>query len=80
MLSAKIEFATGHETTAIKQLKSLLSESQEASDIADLKYELFRMTGENHFKTTALEEYQKLYEQTPKFEYKKRIEELTNTK
>ena len=28
-------------------------------------------------KSTALELYQKLYEKTPKFEYKKRIEELS---
>ncbi|OQY27769.1 MAG: hypothetical protein B6244_09700 [Candidatus Cloacimonetes bacterium 4572_55] len=85
-LSAKIDFASGHQKKAVAMLSEMLAGSEEKSEIADLNYELRIMNGElgnteqaDKHRQAALERYQKLYEKTPKFEYKKRIEELTTT-
>ena len=63
----------------------MLAETENKSEIADLNYELFQFSMSNaqlsikkgEYRRTALHLYQKLFERTPKFDYKKRIEELS---
>ncbi|MEW6686774.1 MAG: hypothetical protein AB1393_11310 [Candidatus Edwardsbacteria bacterium] len=61
---------------AREQLKDMLKESKEETQLASLHYELFKLTGEQESKTKALELYLRLYEKTPNIQYKERIEEL----
>jgi hypothetical protein len=89
LLSAKIAFAQG-DKTAPNRLYEMLEQTEDDEQTAELHYELWKMldaqtskvlktfevsTAEDH-RQKALELYQQLYEKTPKFEYKKRIEEL----
>jgi hypothetical protein len=64
----------------------MLAETEDEKEQAILHYELwkaqtlkvsepFEVSGEDH-RQKALELYQNLYEKTPNFEYKQRIEEL----
>ena len=69
---------------ALRQLQAMLTDTTEEKKKATLHYELFQLCTENEefgidtekHRQTALELYQKLYEKTPKFEYKNRIEAL----
>jgi tetratricopeptide (TPR) repeat protein len=88
LLSAKIAFVQD-DKTAPNRLYEMLEQTEDDDQIATLHYELWKMvrqtskvfktfevfTAEDHRKK-ALEVYQQLYEKTPKFEYKKRIEKL----
>jgi len=76
VLSAKIDFVLGKKTEAIRRLSDMLTHTQDEAEIAGLHYELWKMTGKENHRQTALERYRTLHKQTPKFEYKKRIEEL----
>jgi len=80
VLLAKIDFALGHHEKAVTMLTEMLANTEDKSEIADLNYELWEMeTGERKRERgeKALKLYRELYEKTLKFEYKKRIEELT---
>ena len=78
VLSAKIDFALGHQEKAVAMLSEMLAGAEEKSEIATLHYELwqFKVETEAHHQT-ALKLYQELYEKTPNIEYKKRIDELS---
>jgi tetratricopeptide (TPR) repeat protein len=92
VLQAKIDFAMGEQVQGITMLLEMLAEATDESQKATLHYELWKMcrgescarpmagtrpaaTTDEH-RQKALELYQKLYEKTPKVEYKQRIEEL----
>lgn len=76
LLSVKISFAQGNKT-APNRLYEMLEQTEDENQIAILQYEIWKMNQKEDHRQKALEFYQKLYEKTPKFEYKKRIEELT---
>lgn len=83
VLQAKIAFALGKQKQVISMLLEMLAKAKDNSQKATLHYELYQMeTGERkeEISQKALELYQKLYENLPKFQYKKRIEELKNNK
>ncbi|MCK4358628.1 MAG: tetratricopeptide repeat protein, partial [Candidatus Cloacimonetes bacterium] len=87
VLSAKIDFALAKDDTsqnnAISKLQEMLSKTEDDEEKATLNYELGIMNEElkkedisKKYKGEALRLYKELYKKTPKFEYKKRIEEL----
>ncbi len=88
---AKIDFAQGNHELASQNLTSMLEEAEEESEQAELHYELWKMLvsstssgqalsgaeeTEQQHRNEALARYKHLYEKTPDFQYKKRIEEL----
>ena len=77
LLSAKIDFALGHREKAVTLLSEMLIQTKNKAEQADLHYELYQcgVAREEHRKEV-LRLYQELYTKTPKFEWKKRIEEL----
>ena len=88
VLQAKIDFQLANTkmlrlTRGITPLEKMLTDAQNEYQQAVLNYELGLMSNElmrrdqakKHWRD-ALELYQKLYEKTPSFEYKQRIEEL----
>ncbi|OQY27980.1 MAG: hypothetical protein B6244_08530 [Candidatus Cloacimonetes bacterium 4572_55] len=83
MLAAKIDYATGKPEKAIQILTGMLAQTQDKYEFVTLHNELWQMykqrdqTGQaQEHRRKALELYRKLYEKTPKYEYKQRIEEL----
>ena len=87
VMEAKLKALTDP-NKAIDMLSKTLKTATQDREIALVHYELFKlMVKEKDFKheaedhrQVALEQYQKLYENTPDFEFKQRIEELQNTK
>ncbi|MCP4400413.1 MAG: tetratricopeptide repeat protein [bacterium] len=79
VLSAKIDFVLDKQEHAVTLLTEMLAQTKDNAQRAELHYELsqFGVEHENHRKE-ALRLYQKLYEKTPKVEWKKRIEKLKN--
>lgn len=73
----------------IEPLEQMLAETDDPAQQAKLHYELWQIAADfpqledlenlkpEEHRRAALKLYQKLYEKTPKFEYKKRIEELS---
>jgi len=57
-------------------LLGMLSESKDDEQIATIHYELWKMTSKKEHSEKAIELYKQLYEKTPKYEFKKRIEEM----
>ncbi len=87
VLSSKIDFALAKDETsqnnAMLKLQQMLTETEDNEEKATLNYELGIMNYElkgkkisRNYKNEALRLYEELYKKTPKFEYKKRIEEL----
>ncbi|KAA3600854.1 MAG: tetratricopeptide repeat protein [Calditrichaeota bacterium] len=76
VLTEKINFALGDKENPPKQLQKMLIETEEIEEIVELNYELWKINSEEKYKIEALKLYQKLYSKTPKFDYKKKIEEL----
>ncbi len=69
----------------IEPLEQMLAGTEDQKEQANINYELQIMNDElgkperaDKHRQAALEMYQKLYEKTPKSEYKQRIEELSN--
>ena len=54
----------------------MLNDYKEESQIADINFELFKLAGYKKYKNRAVEIYRKLYEKTPKIDYKNKIDEL----
>ncbi|KAA3600889.1 MAG: tetratricopeptide repeat protein [Calditrichaeota bacterium] len=78
LLSSKIDFALGDKENPPKQLLEILTETKDKVEIADLNYELWKMTSDRKYKIEALNLYQRLYSKTQKDYFKKYIEELEN--
>jgi tetratricopeptide (TPR) repeat protein len=80
VLLARIDFALGHQEKTVTLLSRMLTQTENKVEKADLHYELHQcgVEREEHRKE-ALQLYQELYTKTPKFEWKKRIEELEIT-
>jgi len=92
VLKEKLSFEITHDSDeknkVINNLKKMLLKFKEDEHIAILNYELWNILSENsglnlkfseklsEFKDTALSVYRRLVKKNPKFEYKKRIEEL----
>ena len=62
--------------SGILSLESMLNDYKEESQIADINFELFKLAGYKKYKNRAVEIYRKLYEKTPKIDYKNKIDEL----
>jgi serine/threonine protein kinase/tetratricopeptide (TPR) repeat protein len=89
---AKIKFKTVKNYTlriknCIESLEKILEETKDEKRIANLNYELAIMNNElnreknaDRHKMKAIDIYKKLYEKTPKIEYKNKIEDLEKLK
>ncbi|KAA3600886.1 MAG: hypothetical protein DWQ06_08675 [Calditrichaeota bacterium] len=77
--SSVIDFALGDKENPPKELLEMLSQTEVKEEIANLNYELWKMTSEENYKIEALKLYQELYSKIPNFKYKKCIEELSKT-
>ncbi len=76
ILRIKID-STKNKSNAIKELEAILTEYEgDKEKVAKILYELWKLTGDISNRNKAKEMYQALYEKTPKYEYKKRIEEI----
>ncbi|KAA3600853.1 MAG: hypothetical protein DWQ06_08505 [Calditrichaeota bacterium] len=80
VLTEKINFRLNDKNSAIKKLKEIFEEIEDEEEIANLNYELWKMTSDKRFKTEALKLYQVLYSKISKSYFKKCIEELEKTK
>lgn len=58
-------------------LEQMLEETSSPSEQAELNYQLWKLSGDSVHHDAALELYEALSEKAPRFEYKKRIDELT---
>ncbi len=80
IISAEIQgyviSASNDISSAVRSLERMLDEYPKSSWSADINYELFLLTGKEEYKKAAEGIYSSLYEQTPQFEYKKRLEIL----
>ncbi|MCC7429363.1 tetratricopeptide repeat protein [bacterium] len=76
VLSEKINFALGDKENPPKQLTEMLSKTKDTERTATLNYELWKMNQGEKFKNEALKLYRELYLKKPKFEFKKKTEEL----
>lgn len=78
ILLARIDWAMNQREPAIAILDELMTSAMKDSERADVHYQRVQMglSPEEH-RRAALELYQKLYEQTPKYEYRTRIAELS---
>ncbi|KAA3600855.1 MAG: hypothetical protein DWQ06_08515 [Calditrichaeota bacterium] len=76
VLSLKLNFALGEKVNPPKQLLQMLAETEDKEEIVILNYELWKMTSQEKYKIEASKLYKELYSKTPKFDYKKKIEEL----
>lgn len=60
----------------IKAIEAMLFDNKDEGEIAVINYELWKLTGDRKFSKEAIDIYSILYQKTPKFDYKKRIEEM----
>jgi serine/threonine protein kinase/tetratricopeptide (TPR) repeat protein len=75
VLLARIKAAGGGTDVAMQRLYGLLEEATDDDQRAELRYWLWKLGAVSHA-ATALGLYKTLYANTPKHEYKKRIDEL----
>ena len=57
-------------------LESMLNDYDEGCQIADINFELFKLTGYAKYKIRAMDLYNKLYDEIPKIDFKNKIKEL----
>ncbi len=77
LLAAKQQYAHEDKPEAVKILQGLLEEAGEADQKASIYYELWRIQpGNSDYQQQARQLYEALYGSTPKFVYRKRLEEL----
>ncbi|HAQ61400.1 TPA: hypothetical protein DCR49_05290 [Candidatus Delongbacteria bacterium] len=74
MLSYKLK----HDEISLQ--KMLDCQSPDDDQTADIYYELWKITGKPDYKTKACDKYKFLSSKSQKFEYRKRIEEMENSK
>ncbi|KAA3600887.1 MAG: tetratricopeptide repeat protein [Calditrichaeota bacterium] len=79
ILSLKLNFILNDKVNPPQELLEMLSQTKDEEEKATLNYELWKMTSEEKYKIEASKLYQELYSKIPNFEYKKRIEELSQT-
>jgi tetratricopeptide (TPR) repeat protein len=75
-LGAQLLHGEGKKEEAIRELNSMLSDAQDAQQEAEVHYQLYRVTDSPASRAQALIFYRRLYEETPKFVYKERIDRL----
>lgn len=75
ILKSKLIARTDKEEAA-KFLKGLLEGNDDETEIADIEFQLWKVTGEEEHRMEALALFPKLYEKTPKIEFKEKIDEL----
>ena len=78
VLLGRVEAAKGRGDVAIEQLVAMLAEAREDSQQAELHYWLWKLGASGHA-AAALGLYHALYARTPKHDYRKRIDELSET-
>ena len=77
MLTAKMLHQQGKSAQAIHKIKDLWSENLENGKLATIYYEWSKIEpNQTDYRQKALALYQKLYQATPQFAFKRRIEEL----
>ena len=74
-LKAKLD-ARRNPEEGLRQLLASLKESQDYEELAPLNLEIFRMTGEQVYKKTALSLYTMLNSKSARIEYREALEEL----
>ena len=79
LLAAKSNFLQNKKEEAIETLQQLLQQDLEADHEAAVQFELFKiLPDEAKHKARATDLYRKLYDATPKYTYKMRLESLLN--
>lgn len=79
VLGAKTHLKNGNRENATTALQKLVATELNPEQEANIYFELFKIDPEEkNYKNQALEIYQKLYQATPKYNYKTRIEQLTD--
>ncbi len=77
VLEAIQQKALGHEDKAVGMLKELQSKQLSLSQQAAVNFELWKaLPGEPQYRLRALEQYRQLYQATPRYSYKVRLDEL----
>ncbi len=76
VLKHKISAKTSDKNKAIENLREMLDEYKDMEEQACLHYELWKLTGEADYKTSAISEYKALYEKTNIHLYKRNLDEL----
>ena len=76
ILGGRVAAAEDNKTEATNILKNLLLETRTPKEKAAVFYELYRVDMHSHYRQNALELYQKLYDDTPQFIFKQRIQKL----
>ncbi|MCB9276763.1 MAG: tetratricopeptide repeat protein [Lewinellaceae bacterium] len=77
VLAANQQYALGHKDEAITMLKGLASPALSPGQEADMNYELYKLLPqEGQYRTRAFELYAQLYEATPRYSYKMRLDHL----
>ncbi|RMF22851.1 MAG: tetratricopeptide repeat protein, partial [Bacteroidetes bacterium] len=77
-LSARLLARQGRSREARQALQHLLDEARNPKESAALHYFLFQAGAGDHHRREALQRYQTLYQETPDFLYRLRIEELSS--
>ena len=76
ILGARVAAAEDIKTAATTILKTLLLETRTPKEKAAVFYELYRVDMHSHYRQNSLDLYQKLYDETPQFIFKQRIQKL----
>ncbi len=80
LLDARVHFAEGDPQTGIEILQQLLEQSISDDQSAAAYFDLWRMRPDcEEYREKALDAYRKLYEATPRFLFRQRIEEMEGT-
>ncbi len=77
LLSAKIA-ARSDQSRAVSDLERLLDDYTEGADAADLRYELYQLTGDERYRQQALDRYRQLHDRIPMIRYRQRIDLLSS--
>ncbi|KAA3600888.1 MAG: hypothetical protein DWQ06_08685 [Calditrichaeota bacterium] len=78
VIEQKMNFKLGDSKNPPKKLLKMLAETEDKEEIANLKYELWRMTSEEEYRIEALKLFQELYSNYPYFIYKESIDKLSS--
>ncbi len=77
ILRLKIDAALGDKDTAVAEMRGLVEEFTDDGQVAAIHYEIWKLTDDASHRDKAMEMYRALYETTPKYEYKKRMDEMS---
>ena len=76
LLGARVASTTGKKEKANKILSTLLEKIDTPKEKAAIFYELYQIDKQTIYRDNALKLYQKLYDETPQFIFKQRIQKL----